>query len=360
LRNPAMIEISTAENYGGYARDPRDVASEAGPDSARLNQGAVSSKQPPETTWFDALIYWVGLPLRWGYQMAHNGLGILQVLDIIRFRPLPSGLIGPDHPWVTGLNPQTGRSIWHDNVLYRSACARDQTLPSDLDVINTTCRFLAKRVALSSRVPEIPLGPRRRMPHGINYIHGTSHYNSGILVFTDFKDALTHFTYRPFREEIWRFVRNEKREVLIIFRQKQYQPRELAYFSCCLRTLFPWFCNANGPQDCVLWGNHAPFPVTNLITGYWARDVYALRTGSPMAGTQAPVPAGKYFRNGPYALGRDHYRWPERLLALATHWRVRLRGARGGMFFVDRRKAYADRISARRRQGLEDVPVARI
>ena len=29
----------------------------------------------------------------------------------------------------------------------------------------------------------------------------------------------------------------------------------IAYFVCCLRTLFPWFCNANGPKGRVLWGN---------------------------------------------------------------------------------------------------------
>jgi hypothetical protein len=34
------------------------------------------------------------------------------------------------------------------------------------------------------------------MPHGINYIHGSAHYNSGILVFTDFTDTFGHFTDR--------------------------------------------------------------------------------------------------------------------------------------------------------------------
>src|SRR5262245_25358970 len=309
----------------------------------------------------DWTIYWLGLPFRWAGQMAHNGLGIVRVLDIIRFRPMPAGLVDEKHPWVTGIDPTTGEPIWHRNVIYKSARPTTGELPSDLDIINQTCRFLARRVALSTRVPEIPPGPTRRMPHGINYIHGSSHYSSGILVFTNFVDAVKHFTYRPFREEVWRFVRREKREVLILFRQKDYQPRDIAFFSCCLRTLFPWFCNANGPNDRVLWGNYAPYPTTNLITGHWARDVYALnRAGGAVAVVRPSITPGVYFQNGPYDLGRDSYRWPERLLARATNWRVRLRGARGGMFFVDRRKVYADQIEARRRLGLPDVPIANL
>src|SRR5439155_222465 len=81
-------------------------------------------------------------------------------------------------------------------------------------VVTKTGQFLAHRVSLSAGPEEIPAGPRRRMPHGINYIHGTSHYNSGILVFTDFPDALSHFTDRRFRREVYRFVHAERREVL--------------------------------------------------------------------------------------------------------------------------------------------------
>jgi hypothetical protein len=309
-----------------------------------------------------SLSYWLELPLRWGWQAAHNGLGILRVLDITRVRPMPPGLIPLDHPWVTGKDPATGKPVWHQNVLYRTArdpC--DVKLPSDEEVITKTCRFLAEKVADSATVPEIPQGPGRRMPHGINYIHGSSHYNSGIFVFTDFEDALTHFTDPDFRAEVWRFVRRERREVLILFRRREYATREFAYFVCCLRTLFPWFCNANGPKGRVLWGNASPFPAANLITGNWARDVYALREpGGADAVLRPPVGGKGYFRGGPYGEGRRHYRWPERTLAWVTYWRVRLRGGRGGMFFVDRRRVYADQIEGRRRRGLPDEPIARL
>jgi hypothetical protein len=128
-----------------------------------------------------------------------------------------------------------------------------------------------------------------------------------------------------------------------------------------MRTLFPWFCNANGPHGRVLWGNASPYPAANLITGNWARDVYALkRPGGAAVVVRPALPAGEFFQQGPYGPGRRHYRWPERLLAWATYWRIRLRGGKGGMFFVDRRRVYADQIESRRRQGLADEPIARM
>src|SRR5262245_6193115 len=308
----------------------------------------------------DALAYWLGLPARWAYQAGHNGLGIARVLDITRFRPLPAGLIDPDHPWATGNDPATGRPIWHRNVLYRSARDPSAGLTPDEEVVTRTCRFMAEKAALSAVLPELPAGPGRRMPHAINYIHGSSHYNSGILIFTDFADGTAHFTDPAFQQEVWRFVREQGREVLILFRKRDYTPREFAYFTGCLRTLFPWFCNANGPKGRVLWGNSSPFPAANLITGCWARDVYTLKQpGGARRVVRPAIESGIYFQSGPYGQGRTHYRWPEKLLAWATYWRVRLRGRRGGMFFVDRRRVYADQIEHRRRMGLPDEPIAR-
>ena len=309
----------------------------------------------------DGVGYWLGLPARWLYQMGHNGLGIVRVLDITQLRPLPHGLIPPDHPWVTGINPATGRYVWHDNVIFRSPRGpNEDSLPMDDFVVTKTGQFLARRVALSTGPEELPVGPRRRMPHGINYIHGTSHYNSGTLIFTDFPDALAHFTDHRFRAEMYRFVRKENREVLILFRARNYHPREYAYFVCCLRALFPWFCNANGPRGRVLWGNAAPFAAANLITGRWANDVYALkRPGGLASVVRRPITPGRYFQ-GEYGGGRQFVRWPEKLLAWATYWRIRLRGGKGGMFFVDRTRVYADQLDRRQRNGAQDEPIAKL
>ncbi len=308
-----------------------------------------------------ALSYWLGLPFRWAYQMAHNAHGIVRVLDIIRFRPLPAGLIGPDHPWATGIRPETGKPIWHENLIYSSSRGDDQAhLPADDFIISRTGQFLADRVMLSAMTPEIPLGTQRRMPHGINYIHGTSHYNSGIFLFNDFADGFRHVTDPRFRAELARFIRKEHREVLFLFRNKDYSPREFAYFACCLRTLFPWFCNANGPKARVLWGNAAPFPAANLITGAWVHDVYALKKpGGADQVVRPPIAPAAYFQEGPYNRGRDKAYWPEKALAWGTHFRVKLRGAKGGMFFVDRRIVYADQIEIMKKRGVPDEPLAR-
>src|SRR5262249_50016119 len=146
--------------------------------------------------------------------------------------------------------------VCNTNVLSRSPGGReDDGRRADAFIVRKTGQSLASRVSPPAGPDEIPLGPRRRMPHGISYIHGTSHYNSGILIFTDFPDALSYFTDARFQREVYRFVREEQREVLILFRKREYRPRDYAYFVCCLRTLFPWFCNANGPKAKVLWGN---------------------------------------------------------------------------------------------------------
>src|SRR5262249_58768883 len=133
--------------------------------------------------------------------------------------------------------------------------------------------------------------------------------------------------------------RGARRDVLILSRRGDYPPRDFAYFSCCLRTLFPWFCNANGPRGRVLWGNSSPFPAANLITGYWARDVYALnRPGGASAVARPPVASSAYFRDRRYGQGRRHYCWPERVLAWGTYWRGRLRRGRGGVVFAGPRR----------------------
>ena len=318
--------------------------------------------EPARPAHRDGLGYWLGLPLRLGYQVLHNGHGIVRVLDITKFRRLPHGLIAADHPWATGINPATGKYVWHDNVLFASPRGRDDDgLPMDDFVVTKTGQFLAHRVSLSAGDTEIPSGPRRRMPHAINYIHGTSHYNSGLFVFTDFADALAHFSNRAFRREVRRFVKCERREVLILFRRKSYRPRDYAYFVCALRTLFPWFCNANGPRGRVLWGNLAPFPAANLITGNWVRDVYALKKpGGAARVVRPPIARGAYFTGTNYGTGRRHAKWPEKLLAWATYWRIRLRGGKGGMFFVNRETAYADHLERLKNVGVSEEPIAKL
>jgi hypothetical protein len=73
-----------------------------------------------------------------------------------------------------------------------------------------------------------------------------------------------------------------------------------------------------------------------------------------------PVPRGRYFQAGPYVGWRREALWPERLLVRYTHWRIRRRGSRGGLFFVDRRKLMEDQLRRMREEGIADEPIARI
>ena len=110
----------------------------------------------------------------------------------------------------------------------------------DEEIVTQVGQFLARMAALSAVVPEIPGGPDRPMPHAINYIHGTAHYNSGTLVFTDFADAIEHFTDRQFAAEVRRFARDERREVLVIFRQRDDSESETPTSSWLLQCV--WAC----------------------------------------------------------------------------------------------------------------------
>jgi len=180
------------------------------------------------------------------------------------------------------------------------------------------------------------------MPPGILYLHGGVHYNGGWLLFNDFKEAIEHYSDPRFRAELKRFVREQKREPVTLFRDRDYDREEFARFVCFMRSVLPWFSNSNGPKKFVLWGNPAPYPAVNTITGNWIADCRALKT---TAGRQkvarAPIPAARYFQDGPYHGEVSTTRWPEHLLALFTEKRIALRGAKENLYFVDKRKLNA-------------------
>src|ERR1700733_8034715 len=96
--------------------------------------------------------HFLSIPVVGTFQFLHILHGILHVLDVTRFRPLPAGLVDRDHPWVTGINPPTGRLIWPDNGLYRSprpdGGGRDT--PEDHHILQRVGRFLAEQVARSA------------------------------------------------------------------------------------------------------------------------------------------------------------------------------------------------------------------
>jgi hypothetical protein len=293
-------------------------------------------------TW-SHLCYYLAVPRVWLQLTVHNTWGILNVLDLIWLRPVPGGLIDESHPFCTGIDPATEERIWNSNVIFRSQRREPWTgsLPPDSDeeIINKVGDHLRKQVLMAAASPEHPTGHAAPMPPGILYIHGGVHYNGAWLLFNDFKEAIEHFSDPKFAAEFRRFVKEQKREPITLFRDRDYNRSEFARFVCFMRTTFPWFSNCNGPKKFVLWGNPSPYPAVNTITGNWIKDCRALKTAEGRKRVaRPPIPAGRYFQNGPYQGERRTTRWPENLLALLTQKRIALRGAKENLYFVDKRK----------------------
>jgi hypothetical protein len=289
------------------------------------------------------LAYCGMVPLNWFLLTLHNSWGILNVIDIIWWRPMPGGLINAEHPFCTGSIPGTTRPIWTSNILFRSS-ARDwdsglQSPDTDEQIVVKVGRHLAHQVQQVAATTSHPHGTASRMPPGILYLHGGVHYNGGWLIFNDFADAIKHFSDPRFAKEFRRFVREQGREPVTLFRDRDYDRREFGRFVCFMRTIFPWFSNSNGPKKFVLWGNPSPYPAVNTITGNWMRDCRLLqheegRTQAP----RPPIPTANYFQDGPYCGDRSTTRWPENLLAAFTDVRIRSRGEKENLYFVDKRK----------------------
>lgn len=285
----------------------------------------------------DFFWYYSTAPLNMFRQIKGLVIGLQQVKDLVRKNPLPHNLVPAHHPWVTGINPQTGNSIWHENVIYSTP---NRTMTEDEAMLEQVGHFLSGFVKKSVGEIEIPLGPKRRMPHAVNYIHGSSHYNSAILIFNDIAEAYDHFSDQKFLKEVNRLVSEQKREILVYLRDKNYDVQEYAMFVIYVRARLPYFLNSDGPKTPILWGNSAPYPVVNILTGYWAEDLYALRDPSQLDHiARPPIEKNGYFDDGPYQGVRPGMsRWPERVAALYAYYRVRARGRKGNHSTLDRRE----------------------
>jgi hypothetical protein len=276
----------------------------------------------------------------WVYSNLHLALQSYHVLDAMAFRALGPGLLPPDHPWATGMNPETGRPIWPENLVFASPPARMWRGPppeADAAIVTRVGQFLAGMVQRSLREPEVPHGPRRRMPHGVNYLHGSIHYNGGFAVFNDFADGRLHLSDPAFTREVRRFARDERRELTLVFRERSYAPEEYAWFVAFVRARLPWYANGNGPtKKRVLWGTPSPYAAVNPINGTWAADVRALRRGRLDALARPPIRPGTYFR-GCYRGWQADYTFLERFHAWAQSLLIRGKGFQGNLAFTRRR-----------------------
>jgi hypothetical protein len=276
--------------------------------------------------------YGMALP-NWARHNLSNTWGILNVFDLVWLRPTPGGLLSDDHPFVTGISPATGKPVWDDNLVYATP---SQSETPDSEILHSVMKFLANMVQRSSAAERHPIGVPSRMPPAINYIHGCVHYTGASMLLNDIPEAVAHVTDPRFVRELKRLVRVERREVTIIFRHRDYQPEQLALFSCLMKTVLPWFGNPNGNRARIHWGVPSPYPAFNLIGGNWIRDTrMLLREDGRRDVARAPISRGEWFRAGPYSTGWSEFLLPERLLCAYTSWRVGIRGEQGGIYFVD-------------------------
>ena len=270
----------------------------------------------------------------WGGQALHNLWGIANVLDITRWRPLPAGLLAAGHPLVTGLCPRTGAPIWPQNIVFATPPRVGDV--SDAEIVTRIGRHLARMVGLSVIDARWPEGRPSRMPPAINYLHAGVHYAGAWLVFSSFAEAISHYSDPRFTTELRRLVAVERREPITVFRERVYDRDEFAGFVAFMRTQLPWFSNSNGPGRRVLWGNPSPFAAVNTITGNWMTTVRQIAAGRADEAVRPAITA-RFFEEE-YAGPRDRFNSVEQMLARVTRWRIGLRGAREGLFFVDKRR----------------------
>lgn len=289
----------------------------------------------------------------WVYSNVHLAQQTYHVLDAITFRRLGPGLLPADHPWVTGVCPETGRFIWPDNIVYRSPPKTEWLGPapeSDDGIAIRTGKFLGEMVRRSIVAdPEIPQGARRRMPHGVNYLHGPIHYNGCYAILNDFEDGMFHLSDPAFAREVRRFARIERRELTIVFRERRYHPGEYAWFVAFVRSHLPWYANGNGPtKRRVLWGTPAPYANVNPINGSWVRDLQQLRRGRLDGLLRPPLSPGRYFRER-YRGNQPDFTFLERFHAWAQWMLISAKGFQGNLAFTKRRRIEPEHWEAYRR-----------
>src|SRR5437867_11129369 len=112
--------------------------------------------------------YYAMVARNWLQLTAHNTWGILNVLDIIWLRPMRGGLIDNQHPFCTGIDPLTGRTIWNSNVIFRTTPLNpwQGTTPPDPDevIIEKVGQHLRKQVSMAAATQQHPTGPPSPMP----------------------------------------------------------------------------------------------------------------------------------------------------------------------------------------------------
>lgn len=288
----------------------------------------------------------IGVPARtvacWVLSNAQVIKQTFNVWDYLWVHPFPAGMLEEDHPWITGCMPGIDRTIWGENIVYASPRREGFSDPAPEDdhrIVERIGTFLAAMVARSNIAnPEIPHGPKRRMPHAVNYLHGSIHYNGCFVIFNDIPDALRHLSDPRFRREFMRLGRTERREITIVLRERSCHPDEYAWFISSVRSHFIWFANGNGPtKRRVLHGNPSPYPAVNTINGAWLRDMKVLQRGDTRGVIRPPVNPDDWF-TGEYGGQQSDFTFLERSHAWMQHLYISAKRFQGGLVFTRRKK----------------------
>ncbi len=285
--------------------------------------------------WYSVRTFW-----HWTYSNAHLVGQTYYVLDFMKLHSLRACELPPTHPWVTGVMPNSREVVWDKNIVYASQ-RKSRWLEepeSDEAIAVRLGRFLSLMVRHSVvPIPELPQGSKRRMPHGVNYIHGSIHYNGGLLIFNDFADGMRHISDTAFVREMKRFAREQRRELTIVLRERSFDPEEFAWFVTFVRSHIPWFANGNGPtQKRVLFGTPSPYAAVNPINGSWVKDLQLLYRKQIDAIVRPPI-SSTYFTEE-YCGTQTDYTFLERFHAWAQHVQIRSKGFQGGLVFTSRRR----------------------
>ncbi|MGH7717603.1 MAG: hypothetical protein ACREON_02005 [Gemmatimonadaceae bacterium] len=308
------------------------------PPEPRVNATQPLFGQPP-AWWgirYPAIVLW-----HWTHSNVHDAYQAYKVVEFMLSKRITAGLLPGDHPWLTGISPSSGRSIWPENIVFASPVKTEWAggVPdADEIIVSKIGRFLAAMVKRSALTPEIPQGPERRMPHAVNYLHGAIHFNGGYVVFNDFVDAMYHLSDRRFIREMKRFARTERRELTIVLRERAYDPEEYAWFVAFVRAHIPWYANGNGPtKKRVLWGTPSPYPAVNPINGAWIDDMERLRAGRTETLPRPAIERNAYFQERYRGHQRD-FTFLERFHAWAINCVILAKGFQGALVFTRRKR----------------------
>ncbi len=290
-------------------------------------------KRFKDPTPWEKLTYPAKVAWNWIYSTIHNVGGAYHVINLMKFKPMKNNLLEKNHPWVTGLILGTNEKVYKENIIFSSPV--DQDYESDEFIVNKMGNFLSSMVKKSLTEEDVPQGPSRRMPHVVNYLHGSVAYNSGLIIFNDIRDALFHLSDPKFIKEIYRFAKEEEREFMIILRKKDIDAQEYAFLLGFLRSHLKWYANANKPGGKrVLYGGPSPFPIINVINGNWVKDMYSLINGDTKSIARRPI-QNLYFQQN-YQGHQENYSLAEKALIYFNYLVLKRRGFQGGLVFSKR------------------------